>query len=161
MVIVTTEILIDIPVEACFDLARDMTVHTQTVWKHTKEKAVRGTVAGRIGEGEVVTFEATHFFIRQKLTSKVVDYKRPFYFVDVMVQGAFKSMRHEHAFEDVDGKTLMRDRLIFEAPLGFLGWIAERIVLKTYMTRFLKHRNRQLKMIAENQGKGAERDVQI
>ncbi len=152
MVIVKTEILIDVPVETCFDLARDMTLHTQTVWKHTKEQAVRGTVEGKIGQGEIVTFQATHFLIRQELTSKVTDYQKSHYFADVMVKGAFKSLRHEHAFVDVQGKTLMKDTLIFEAPFGFIGWIAERVVLKWYMRSFLEHRNRQLKKYAENQG---------
>jgi hypothetical protein len=40
--------------------------------------------------------------------------------------------------------------LIFEAPLGILGLIAERMILKEYMRRFLDDRNRELKEIAEN-----------
>lgn len=149
MIIVETEILMDIPIDACFDLARDITIHTQTVWKHTREKAIGGTIEGMIGEEGVVTFQATHFLIRQKLTSKITDFKRPYYFVDVMMKGAFKSLRHEHSFEDVNQKTLMKDKLIFEAPFGIIGWIAERLILKQYMKSFLEHRNNQLKLVAE------------
>lgn len=149
MIKVVTEIEIEAPIEVCFDLARNIDVHTQTVWKHTKERAIAGTTTGMINEGETVTFQATHFFIRQKLTSKITEYKRPYQFVDEMVRGAFKSLRHEHDFIDLGNRTLMRDTLYFEAPLGFLGWIAERIVLRDYMRRFLNHRNEQLKLIAE------------
>lgn len=105
-----------------------------------------------IGEGEVVTFQATHFGIRQKLTSKIIEYTRPYLFTDVMVKGAFKSMRHEHAFEDVNGKTLIKDKLIFEAPFGGIGWMTERLILKRYMKRFLEYRNQQLKCLAEEKG---------
>ncbi|OKP88490.1 cell division protein [Paenibacillus helianthi] len=149
MVTVKTEIIIDAPISHCFDLARDIELHTQTVWKHTKEKAVAGTITGKINEGEIVTFQASHFLIRQKLTSRITAFKKPYYFVDEMMQGAFKSLRHEHKFEEYNGKTVMTDTLTFTAPLGIVGWIIERIILINYMKRFLEHRNNQLKIIAE------------
>lgn len=129
-------------------------MHTQTVWKHTKERAVSGRTQGMIEAGETVTFEAVHFLVRQQLTSRITEMDKPFRFVDQMVKGAFKSMRHEHDFIALDeGRTLMRDTLRFEAPLSVLGWIAERAVLRSYMRRFLEDRNLQLKRIAEGAGK--------
>ncbi|WP_256758129.1 SRPBCC family protein [Cohnella sp. WQ 127256] len=150
MVTVETKIIIDAPIALCFDLARDIEIHTRTVWKHTNERAIKGTVTGLINEGETVTFQATHFLIRQKLTSRITEMNKPYYFVDQMVKGAFKNLRHEHKFEELKGKTMMTDSLTFSAPLGFIGWIVERAVLKTYMRRFLEHRNEQLKVIAEH-----------
>jgi len=151
VVIVETEVLIEAPIQICFDLARNIEVHTQTVWKHTKERAIEGITEGMIGEGEIVTFQATHFLINQKLTSRITEYLRPYYFVDEMMKGAFKSLRHEHIFEEQNGKTLMKDKLTFEAPFGIIGWITERLILKGYMKRFLEHRNHKLKHMAENQ----------
>ena len=43
----------------------------------------------------------------------------------------------------------MRDCFTFEAPLGFLGTIAEKMVLASYMRRFLETRNARLKDLAE------------
>jgi len=146
---VITEIEIEAPIEVCFDMARDIEIHTKTVWSHTKERAVSGRTTGTISEGETVTYQATHFLIRQKLTSRIIEYKSPNKFVDEMVSGAFKSMRHEHEFIDLGNRTLMKDTLYFEAPLGWIGWIVERIVLKNYMKRFLKYRNKQLKLKIE------------
>ncbi|WP_326099807.1 SRPBCC family protein [Paenibacillus pabuli] len=145
-----TEISIHAPIERCFDYARDMDIHTRTVWKHTREQAVAGVTTGRIGEGDTVTFEARHFGIRQKLTSRIIEYNRPYLFVDQMERGAFKSMRHEHSFTRIDEQmTCMRDTLRFEAPLGVLGWVAERAFLKRYMLAFLKSRNLKLKALLE------------
>jgi ligand-binding SRPBCC domain-containing protein len=141
--------MIKAPIVRCFDLARDIDVHTRTVWKHTREQAVAGVTTGCIGSGELVTFEATHFGIRQRLTSKITDFNAPYLFVDETQKGAFKSLRHVHTFETHGEGTLMTDTLRFEAPLGWLGWIAERLVLKAYMTHFLDHRNEQLKQLAE------------
>ncbi len=150
MIEVVTEITIRAPIEKCFDYARDIDVHTQTVWKHTRERAVSGVTSGRIGAGDTVTFQATHFGIRQKLTSCIVQYERPHVFVDQMVKGAFQSMRHEHHFSRIDDQTTcMRDMLKFEAPLGVLGRLAERLVLKHYMHAFIQSRNTKLKAILE------------
>nr|WP_154958418.1 SRPBCC family protein [Paenibacillus xylanexedens] len=151
MVIVETEILIDAPIELCFDMARDIDVHTQTVWKHTKEKAVAGITSGKVNHDDTVTFEARHFWIRQKLTSRITAYQAPYYFVDEMLKGAFKSLRHEHIFEEQNGKTLMKDRLTMVAPFGVIGWVTERLILKSYMKRFLMYRNQQLKFLIEMQ----------
>ncbi|AZN42213.1 SRPBCC family protein [Paenibacillus albus] len=149
MVTVETEVWINAPLEHCFELARNIDVHTRTVWPRTKERAVAGVTTGPIGHGETVTFEATHLGVRQRLTSRITEYRAPYYFVDEMQRGAFKSLRHEHFFERVDGMTLMRDRLTFAAPLGVIGWFVERAVLRKYMHSFLIYRNEQLKVLAE------------
>ncbi|WP_433944945.1 SRPBCC family protein [Paenibacillus sp. SN-8-1] len=149
MIVIKTDLEINAPIEVCFDLARDIQLHTVTVWRHTKERAVEGTCVGRINRGETVTFEATHFLIRQRLTSRITEFERPYIFVDQMVSGAFKSMKHTHEFKERNGATLMTDTLQFEAPFGFLGWIVERLLLRYYMKRFIEYRNNELKKIAE------------
>lgn len=151
MPVVTIETFVAAPIEKCFDLARDIDIHTQTVWKHTKEKAVAGITSGMINNGETVTFEATHFGVRQRLTSKITEYNRPFLFVDEMQKGAFKRLKHIHEFIEVEGGTILKDTLDFATPLGPFGWIADQFVLKYYMKRFIMDRNDELKKIAESQ----------
>jgi len=151
MIRIQTSIVVDAPIEAVFDLARDIDVHTRTVWKHTKERAVGGRTGGKIELGETVTFQATHLGVRQQLTSEIVEFVRPHRFVDRMVRGAFKRMTHEHDFEPLGAKTLMTDTLTFEAPFGPIGRLVERFVLRRYMLRFLEDRNKELKKIAERQ----------
>lgn len=145
MITLRTQIEISAPIQLCFDLARDIEIHTKTVWKHTKEKAIIGITSGPIGLGETVTFEATHFLIRQQLTSKITEFNEPYLFVDEMQNGAFKSLKHIHEFKPINDKTLMKDILIFEAPLGILGRAVEKIILKQYMKSFIEYRNNELK----------------
>jgi len=70
-----------------------------------------------------------------------------------MVRGAFKRFCHDHYFtaQGRDG-TLMGDRMEFEAPLGVLGWLAERLVLERHMRRLLHRRNQCIKRAAESGG---------
>jgi ligand-binding SRPBCC domain-containing protein len=99
--------------------------------------------------GESVTWEATHFGIKQQLTSKITAFDAPNYFVDEMVSGAFKSFKHEHIFKTEGNQTLMIDKFYFESPFGIFGKLANKIFLKNYMIKLLTTRNSLLKEKAE------------
>jgi ligand-binding SRPBCC domain-containing protein len=65
----------------------------------------------------------------------------PHSFTDEQIRGPFRYFRHEHLFRPHGAGTLMMDRVSFAAPLGFLGRIAERLVLIRYMRRLIEQRN--------------------
>lgn len=138
------------PPERCFDLSRSIDLHARSLG-HTHERPVAGVVSGLIGMGESVTWEATHFGIRQRLTSRITVYDRPHHFRDSMVSGAFRRFDHDHFFdEDERGGTMMRELFDFDAPFGLLGRIAERAFLARYMRELLTGRSVAVKRIAES-----------
>jgi ligand-binding SRPBCC domain-containing protein len=139
---------IDAPIERCFDLALSVDLHRHSV-AHTRERPIAGVTSGMMRLGDCVTWEAVHFGIRQRLTSKITAYERPYRFTDEMVRGAFRELRHIHEFVPQPPGVLMIDRFWFRAPFGPLGWMAERLVLTRYMTGLLVTRNRYLKRVAE------------
>ena len=145
------EVITDVqaPIETLFDLSRSIEVHEQgQVTK--RERAVAGRTSGLIEEGESVTWEAVHFGIKQRLTSKVTKMERPTYFRDSMVSGAFKRFDHDHIFEEKeDGSTRMIDVFDYSSPLGFLGVIADKLFLEKYMKNLLEERNLEIKKAAE------------
>ena len=139
------ETFIAAPAEVCFDLCLNVNVHERA----GHGRAVAGITAGQMKLGDMVTWEATHFFLRQRLTSKIVAYERPHMFVDEMQRGAFKRWRHTHRFVAQANGTLMLDDVDFAAPLGLLGRIIVALVLHSYMTRFLVRHNAYFKRMAE------------
>jgi ligand-binding SRPBCC domain-containing protein len=145
--------LIAAPIHRVFDLARSIEVHLLGN-THFGEQATAGTCSGLIEMGEQVTWRARHFFISQNLTSAITAYDRPTYFQDTMLRGAFQSMQHDHHFRETSTPegplTEMRDDFRFSAPLGPLGWIAERAVLRRYMRNLLNERNAIIKQVAES-----------
>ncbi|WP_277586144.1 SRPBCC family protein [Psychrobacillus antarcticus] len=141
--------IINAPQEICFDLARNVEVHTKTT-SHTNERAVGGVTEGLLEEGDTVTWEATHFCIRQRLTAKIVSMERPNQFKDTMVKGAFHSFNHTHDFLKVPEGTLMIDTFDYKSPFGILGILADKLFLERYMKRFIITRSMELKKIAEN-----------
>ncbi|MEK3980194.1 SRPBCC family protein [Psychrobacillus sp. FSL K6-2836] len=140
--------IINAPKEICFDLARNVEVHTKTT-SHTNEKAVGGVTEGLLEEGDIVTWEATHFRIRQRLTAKIIWMERPNQFKDTMVKGAFHSFMHTHDFLEVPEGTLMIDTFDYKSPFGILGKLADKLFLERYMKKFIISRSMELKKIAE------------
>jgi len=149
-----TTVVIRAPIARVFDLARSIEVHVLGNI-HYGEQATAGTSSGLMGPGESVTWRARHFFIRQNLTSAITSFDPPCYFQDTMLRGAFRSMQHDHHFRELpslDGSPLteMRDDFRFSAPLGPLGWIAERLILRRYMLKLLNERNTVIQQVAES-----------
>lgn len=135
-------------IEKCFDLSRDIDFHILSAEK-TNEVAIAGKTHGLCELGDKITWEATHFGIRQRLSVEITKMDRPLFFQDEMTKGSFKKMQHQHYFEVLNGKTVMTDIFMYEVPFGFLGKIFDKIILKRYMLNFLLTRNSALKKIAE------------
>lgn len=146
---ITLHQAINAPPEVCFDLARDVTTHMETT-SQSEERAVAGKTEGLLELGEVVTWEATHFFIRQRLTAKIIKMEKHHSFEDVMVSGAFDSFTHEHYFKPtMKGGTIMTDVFHYQSPYGKLGKLADHLFLEAYMKKLLKVRSLGLKRKAE------------
>jgi ligand-binding SRPBCC domain-containing protein len=139
------------PIERCFDLSRSIDLHQHSLGP-SGDRVVSGVMSALLGMGESVTWETTHFGIKQRLTSRITEYGRPRHFRDSMVAGSFRRFDHEHHFEaDRRCGTVVRDVFDFEAPLGMLGRLAEMAFLTRYMRRLLAERNAVLKRVAESE----------
>jgi ligand-binding SRPBCC domain-containing protein len=136
------------PIDLCFDLARDIDFHAESL-RDTGERSVAGRTSGLIGLGESVTWEGRHLGVRQRLTSEVTAFDRPIYFRDVMTAGAFRSFAHDHCFEERDALTVMTDVVEFRSPFGPVGWLVDRVFLAGYLRRLLTGRCEAIKYRAE------------
>ncbi|WP_372757639.1 cell division protein [Mariniflexile sp.] len=148
MPLIKTETVIKADLKTCFDLARNIDVHQESL-KCSCEMAIDGKVSGLIELGESVTWEARHFGFVQHLTSKITEFKASNYFVDEMVSGAFKCFKHKYIFHESENRTIMTDLFYFESPYGILGKFADALFLKKYMTKLIETRNNFLKEKAE------------
>jgi ligand-binding SRPBCC domain-containing protein len=153
MIRLETIMRIRAPIGRSFDLARSVEVHVLGNI-HYGEAAVAesGVTSGLLGLNQPVTWRARHFFVQQKLTSRITSLDRPNHFRDEMIRGAFRSMVHDHYFRALSADiTEMRDVFQFSAPLGVLGRIAEVLVLRRYMHKLLRERNDAIRNVAESE----------
>jgi ligand-binding SRPBCC domain-containing protein len=137
-------------VEVCFDLSRNIDFH-QISTAETNEKAIAGRTKGLIEAGEFVTWQAKHFGITQKLTSKITAFNKPFYFRDEQQKGAFKYIIHDHYFESHNEYVLIKDIFNFQSPFGLIGNLVDKIVLTNYLRNILLKRNMVIKKYAETE----------
>ena len=137
------------PVERVFDLSRSIDLHQFSV-SETHEQAIAGKTSGLLELGETVTWRAKHLGIYQQLTVKMTSLEKPYFFVDEMQKGAFRSMKHLHKFESQGDTSMMYDEFNFESPFGIIGKLFNRFYLENYMKSFLEIRNQSLKQIAES-----------
>lgn len=146
---IVVETKIAAPPERCFLLSLSIDLHMQST-APTRERAIAGVTHGLICLGETVTWEGRHFGLKLRHQSRITKYEKPAHFQDVMVKGVFRSFEHDHYFVAAPHGTLMRDLLRFDAPCGLLGSIAEVLVLKRYLRRFLTERNQAIRRVAES-----------
>ncbi len=145
------ETFVAAPAALCFDLCLNVAFHERA----GHGRAVAGVTSGQLRLGDTVTWEATHFLVRQRLTSKIVALDRPRSFTDEMQRGAFARWRHMHTFAERPGGTLVADDVDFASPLGPLGRLADALLLERYMTRFLARHNAAFKREAEELARAA------
>lgn len=148
MPLILLQTFIKAPVEVVFDLSRSVALHKASM-RHHKEEIIDGIRSGLMNKGDTVTWKARHLFIDRKLKVKLTQLQSPTFFADEMMEGAFKTIRHEHSFESVTNGTLMIDKFSFQSPFGIIGKAVNVLFLTAYMTRLLRERNAEIKRIAE------------
>jgi ligand-binding SRPBCC domain-containing protein len=130
-------------VERCFELSLSVDAHRESMAR-SGERAVAGVTSGVMRQGDTVTWRARHFGLPFHLTSRISEYSEPTRFVDEQVKGPFAAWWHEHTFAAAGDGTVMVDRIEFRSPLGPLGRVVDRLVLRRYMTALIERRNRWL-----------------
>ncbi len=145
MLLIVTDIAA--PVERCFDLSRDIDLHLESMVA-SKERVIGGVASGLIGADEEVTWQARHFGIQWRMTSRITAFEPPHRFVDEMVRGPFATFRHEHRFERHGGGTRMTDVVEVRMGLGPIGRVAD-LVAAPYLRRLLTIRNTAIRARAE------------
>jgi ligand-binding SRPBCC domain-containing protein len=138
------------PVERVFDLSRSIELHRKSM-SHTREEAIAGTTSGLIELNETVTWKAKHVFKTRILKSKISAMNRPLAFTDEMVDGDFRSLKHEHHFKTIQNGTLVIDLFHFETPYGTLGKLVNQLFLTKYLHKLLEERNQVIKEYAESE----------
>jgi ligand-binding SRPBCC domain-containing protein len=138
------------PAERVFDLSLSIDLHRKSL-AHTKEEAIAGTTSGLIGLDDTVTWKAKHLLKTRILKSKITALHRPLSFTDEMVEGDFKSLKHEHHFKSIENGTILIDLFSFETPYGGLGKLVNRLLLANYLKKLLQQRNKVLKEYAESE----------
>ncbi|MEO6982836.1 MAG: SRPBCC family protein [Edaphobacter sp.] len=140
---------VNAPMERCFKLSLSVDLHA-LMTQSTGGKVVSRVKGGLLGVDDTMTWRGRYFGMRLVHTS-LIDACRPYmYFREVMVEGMFERLEHEHHYAPMDDGTRMRDEVRFTTRWGVVGKVAEKLFLRRYLIRFLKRRNAVIKRVAES-----------
>jgi uncharacterized protein YbjT (DUF2867 family)/ligand-binding SRPBCC domain-containing protein len=84
--------------------------------------------------------------------SRIQTYDPPRSFEDIQTKGPYKSWRHRHEFTAVDGGTLVEDEVTYQLPVGLLGNLANRLVVRHELEWIFNYRSAAIAAILEPAG---------
>ena len=76
--------------------------------------------------------------------SEITVWDPPVRFVDEQVRGPYRLWRHDHRFEQKDGRTLVRDHVDYAVPGG---WLVQKLVVGREVNKIFEFRRRTLEKI--------------
>ncbi|HEY4062150.1 MAG TPA: SRPBCC family protein [Puia sp.] len=83
----------------------------------------------------------------QTVIKQVTPNKR---FADFQQKGPYKYWNHQHEFIPNEGGVLMKDTIEYELPLGFIGEILHRVVVKKKLQYIFDYRYEKLELLINN-----------
>lgn len=81
--------------------------------------------------GALIDYRLRVHGLPMRWRSEITVWEPPYRFVDEQRHGPYRVWRHEHAFTQVDGGTLIRDHVRYAVP----GWIAAPLVHRLIVRR--------------------------
>jgi ligand-binding SRPBCC domain-containing protein len=87
--------------------------------------------------------------------TEITHIQKPFYFVDEQRFGPFALWQHQHWFKEVAGGVEMTDEVNYAIPLGFLGRIANAVLVRKRLESIFRFRHETIEKIysGENEAK--------
>lgn len=146
MVTIRLTTWVNAPVERCFRLATSADFNAAA----PPACAVHGDRTSALQVGDTVDWSGWRWGLRLSHTSRIEEIRPYTYFREVMISGGFLSYEQEHHFAPMDDGTRVRDEVRFAAPMGPLGSLLERVLLRQYVGRMVVERHRWLKRVAES-----------
>jgi ligand-binding SRPBCC domain-containing protein len=73
-------------------------------------------------------------------TRAIVEWEPPHRFVDVQIRGPYKLWRHVHLFRAQGDHTRVTDEVLYALPLGVLGRIAHRLMVRSDVEKIFAYR---------------------
>lgn len=147
MFTISDTIHINAPLERCFQLSTNVALVGRTIGM----RPIEDTADGMLGDGDRVVWAGWKFGFPQMHECLITGYERPVFFQDTMGRGRFKRFQYDHHLAEIDGHTLLNDKIRFSLPLGWPGKLVAKRVIVPYLCELLQQRMVLLKRVAETE----------
>lgn len=139
---------IDRPIEEVWDFISDPSNLKKITPEYMGFDITSEDVPSRMYEGMIISYKVSPLFgIKTTWVTEITHLKDKHYFVDEQRVGPYKLWHHQHILESVHGGTLMTDIVSYQPPLGFLGNIANSLIIKRKLQEIFNFRTHALDKI--------------
>jgi ligand-binding SRPBCC domain-containing protein len=93
-----------------------------------------------MGVGTLIDYTIKVLGLRRHWTTLIAEYDPPRRFVDVQLKGPYTFWHHTHLFEPVGDGTRITDVVRYVVPFGFLGQLANALVIRRQLSHIFAFR---------------------
>jgi ligand-binding SRPBCC domain-containing protein len=99
----------------------------------------------RIYPGMIITYTVRPVFrVKMKWVTEITHVVEGQYFVDEQRAGPYRLWHHQHKIQPAKDGVLMTDLVIYGPPLGFLGALANRFMIRRRLEEIFDYRQQKL-----------------
>lgn len=93
--------------------------------------------------GMIITYRVSPFWgIKMNWVTEITQVRLLEFFVDEQRIGPYALWHHQHKIEQISGGILMTDIVTYQPPLGVLGALANKIIIKKQLEEIFEYRNK-------------------
>ena len=102
-------------------------------------------IPSKMYEGMIISYKVSPLLgIKTTWVTEITHLKENSYFVDEQRVGPYKIWHHQHMIQPMEKRTLMTDIVSYQPPLGFLGSIANELIIKGKLNEIFEYRAKAL-----------------
>jgi ligand-binding SRPBCC domain-containing protein len=100
-----------------------------------------------VQKGSLISYRLRVHGLPVNWTSEIVEWNPPHKFVDLQVRGPYKLWRHTHRFRAEGERTRITDVVLYALPLGILGRVAHRLMVRSDVEKIFAFREEQIRAL--------------
>lgn len=102
-------------------------------------------IAEKMYEGMIISYKVSPILgIKTDWVTEITHIKEKEFFVDEQRVGPYALWHHQHHVEAIPGGVLMKDIVTYSPPFGFVGAIANELIIKHKLKEIFEYRKKAL-----------------
>jgi ligand-binding SRPBCC domain-containing protein len=128
-------------IDAIWDFISSPTNLKEITPPHMGFIVTNNTGEGKMYPGMIITYKVSPLLgIKLNWMTEITHVKDKKYFVDEQRIGPYKMWHHQHKIEAIEGGVLMTDIVTYIPPFGFIGAIANTLIIKKQLQQIFDFR---------------------
>jgi ligand-binding SRPBCC domain-containing protein len=92
------------------------------------------------------------FNIPVRWQTLICNVQKPYVFTDRQLKGPYSEWEHTHTFKEKEGGVIMTDEVKYKLPLGLIGSITHKVLVRKKIAKIFEYRRQTLNVIFNPNG---------